>query len=150
MTSIWKPTIYSTKWLKRSSCISITTIRIIVSLWSSARHHMMTRVLLTSSNISPAVEVRNLQSSFFNLTSTDPGEKYPVRDPFFKMIKRSLNTYMNAWTGPDFTCYPFSSANAKDFRNLMEVYMANTFSPLLRKSDFQQEGWRYDLEKETG
>ena len=37
------------------------------------------------------------------------GAKYPVRDPFMNMIKRSLNTYMNAWTGPDFTCYPFSS-----------------------------------------
>ncbi|KAL4435266.1 hypothetical protein ABPG74_017358 [Tetrahymena malaccensis] len=77
-------------------------------------------------------------------------EKYPVRDPFFKMIKRSLNTYMNAWTGPDFTCYPFSSQNPKDFKNLMEVYLANTFSPLLKKSDFQQEGWRYDFDEETG
>ena len=37
---------------------------------------------------------------------------YPVRDPFFNMIKRSLNTYMNAWTGSDFTMYPFSSQNA--------------------------------------
>jgi Zn-dependent M16 (insulinase) family peptidase len=35
--------------------------------------------------------------------------KYPVRDPFFNMIKRSLNTYMNAWTGSDFTMYPFST-----------------------------------------
>jgi hypothetical protein len=26
-------------------------------------------------------------------------EKYPVRDPFFNMLKRSLNTYMNAYTG---------------------------------------------------
>lgn len=26
-------------------------------------------------------------------------EKYPVRDPFFNMLKRSINTYMNAWTG---------------------------------------------------
>lgn len=26
-------------------------------------------------------------------------EKYPVRDPFFNMLNRSLNTYMNAWTG---------------------------------------------------
>lgn len=24
--------------------------------------------------------------------------KYPVRDPFFNMLRRSLNTYMNAWT----------------------------------------------------
>lgn len=59
-----------------------------------------------------------------------------MRDPFFKMIKRSLNTYMNAWTGPDFTCYPFSSQNSKDFYNLMDVYLANTFCPLLKQSDF--------------
>ena len=36
-------------------------------------------------------------------------KKYPVRDPFFNMLNRSLNTYMNAWTGSDFTMYPFSS-----------------------------------------
>lgn len=42
-------------------------------------------------------------------------EKYPVRDPFFNMIKRSLNTYMNAWTGPDFTGYPFSTQNVADY-----------------------------------
>ena len=39
------------------------------------------------------------------------GEKYPVRDPVMKMIKRSLNSYMNAWTGADFTGYPFSTTN---------------------------------------
>ena len=36
-------------------------------------------------------------------------KNYPIRDPFFNMINRSLNTYMNAWTGPDFTMYPFST-----------------------------------------
>lgn len=28
--------------------------------------------------------------------------------------------------------------------------MANTFSPLLRKNDYLQEGWRYDFDKESG
>lgn len=73
-------------------------------------------------------------------------KKYPVRDPFFNMLKRSLNTYMNAWTGPDFTSYPFSTVNEKDFYNLLEVYAEATFNPLLRKNDFMQEGWRYELE----
>lgn len=73
-------------------------------------------------------------------------QKYPVRDPFFNMIKRSLNTYMNAWTGPDFTSYPFSSANKKDFYNLLSVYGESVFKPLLRKTDFMQEGWRLELE----
>ena len=33
-------------------------------------------------------------------------QKYPLKDPFFLMIRRSLNTFMNAFTGSDFTCYP--------------------------------------------
>ena len=39
-------------------------------------------------------------------------ERFPVRDPFFLMLRRSLTTYMNAWTGADFTMYPFSTVNA--------------------------------------
>jgi len=75
-------------------------------------------------------------------------KQYPVRDPFFKMIKRSLNTYMNAWTGSDFTMYPFSSQNEKDFENLMRVYLDATFFPLLRKDDFMQEGHRLEFIKD--
>ena len=44
--------------------------------------------------------------------------KYPVRDPFFMMIRRSLNTFMNAFTSSDWTAYPFASQNKKDFNNL--------------------------------
>ena len=51
--------------------------------------------------------------------ATCGSEKYEIRDPFMKMVKRSLNTFMNAMTGPDFTSYPFSTANEKDFENLM-------------------------------
>ena len=71
--------------------------------------------------------------------------KYPVRDPFMNMIRRSLNTYMNAWTGPDFTSYPYSTVNAADFYNLMSVYAESVFKPLLRKTDFLQEGWRLEF-----
>ena len=45
---------------------------------------------------------------------------FPVRDPFFSMLKRSLNTFMNALTSSDWTLYPFASQNEKDFYNLME------------------------------
>lgn len=31
-------------------------------------------------------------------------EKYPVRDPFFKMLNRSLATFMNAFTGKIESC----------------------------------------------
>ena len=43
-------------------------------------------------------------------------EKFPVRDPFFMMIRRSLNTFMNAFTSSDWTAYPFASQNKKRFR----------------------------------
>ena len=92
-------------------------------------------------------------------------EKYPCRDPFFKMLTRSLSTYMNAWTCecestfcagvclpaclpllfhyavcclvPDFTMYPFASQNAQDFSNLMAVYLDCVFFPKLTEMDFK-------------
>mmetsp|Transcript_30089 Transcript_30089/g.39933 ORF Transcript_30089/g.39933 Transcript_30089/m.39933 type:complete len:268 (+) Transcript_30089:47-850(+) len=77
--------------------------------------------------------------------ATCGSKHYPVRDPFFNMIKRSLNTYMNAWTGSDFTMYPFSSQNAQDFRNLLSVYTDMAFSPNLNYYDFRQEGHRLEF-----
>ena len=70
---------------------------------------------------------------------------YPVRDPFFNMIKRSLNTFMNAMTGSDFTIYPFSSQNAQDFRNLLSVYTDSAFLPNLSYLDFRQEGHKLEF-----
>ncbi|KAJ3120662.1 Mitochondrial presequence protease [Nowakowskiella sp. JEL0407] len=71
-------------------------------------------------------------------------QKYPVRDPFFKMLNRSMSTFMNAMTGSDMTMYPFSTENPKDFYNLMNVYLDATFAPRLRALDFKQEGWRLE------
>src|SRR4029077_1770403 len=48
-------------------------------------------------------------------------KRFPVRDPFFSMTRRSLATFMNAFTSADWTMYPFSTRNAKDFTNLLEV-----------------------------
>lgn len=70
---------------------------------------------------------------------------YPVRDPFFSMIKRSLNTFMNALTSSDWTLYPFSSQNEKDFYNLLGIYLDAAFFPLLRERDFHQEGHRLEF-----
>ncbi|KIX00344.1 uncharacterized protein Z518_10483 [Rhinocladiella mackenziei CBS 650.93] len=69
-------------------------------------------------------------------------EKYPVRDPFFKMMPRSLANFMNAFTSADYTSYPFATTNPQDFRNLSSVYLDATLHPLLKRSDFLQEGWR--------
>ena len=70
--------------------------------------------------------------------------KFPVRDPFMKMLNRSLSTFMNAMTGPDYTLYPFSTCNEQDYYNLMSVYLDSVFKPLLREQDFLQEGWRLE------
>ncbi len=71
--------------------------------------------------------------------------RYPVRDPFFMMIRRSLNTFMNAFTSSDWTAYPFASQNKKDFNNLLDVYLDAAFFPLLDERDFAQEGHRLEF-----
>ena len=71
--------------------------------------------------------------------------KYPVRDPFFMMIRRSLNTFMNAFTSSDWTAYPFASQNKKDFNNLLDVYLDAVFFSRLDELDFCQEGHRIEF-----
>ena len=71
-------------------------------------------------------------------------KKYPVRDPFFMMIRRSLNTFMNAFTSSDWTAYPFATLNDKDFNNLLSVYLDSSFFPNLDELDFCQEGHRLE------
>ena len=72
-------------------------------------------------------------------------KKYPVRDPFFMMIRRSLNTFMNAFTSSDWTAYPFATLNDKDFNNLLGVYLDSSFFPNLDNLDFAQEGHRLEF-----
>ena len=72
-------------------------------------------------------------------------EKFPVRDPFFMMIRRSLNTFMNAMTSSDWTAYPFASQNRKDFNNLLDVYLDAVFFSRLDPLDFAQEGHRLEF-----
>jgi hypothetical protein len=73
-------------------------------------------------------------------------QKFPVRDPFFSMTRRSLATFMNAFTSADWTMYPFSSRNQKDFKNLLDVYLDATFFPRLDEDSFKQEGIRFEFE----
>jgi presequence protease len=72
-------------------------------------------------------------------------QKYPVRDPFFMMVRRSLNTFMNAFTSSDWTAYPFASQNTKDFNNLLDVYLDAVFFSRLDELDFAQEGHRLEF-----
>ena len=73
-------------------------------------------------------------------------QRYPVRDPFFSMTRRSLATFMNAFTGSDWTMYLFSTRNAKDYRNLLDVYLDAAFFPRLSEDSFKQEGIRFEFE----
>lgn len=72
--------------------------------------------------------------------------KFPVKDPFFSMNRRSLNTFMNALTGSDFTCYPAATQIEKDFYNLLDVYLDAVFHPNLNLLSFKQEGHRLEFE----
>jgi Zn-dependent M16 (insulinase) family peptidase len=72
-------------------------------------------------------------------------KRYPVRDPFFMMTRRSLNTFMNAMTSSDWTAYPFASVNRKDFDNLLDVYLDAVFFSRLDPMDFAQEGHRVEF-----
>ena len=75
--------------------------------------------------------------------------KYPVKEPFVELLKGSLQTFLNAFTYPDKTCYPVASQNLKDFYNLVDVYLDAVFYPRITPLIFQQEGWHYELEKEN-
>lgn len=74
-------------------------------------------------------------------------KKYPVKEPFMELVKGSLQTFLNAMTGPDVTMYPFASTNDKDFLNLMDVYLDAVFFPKIYEKEeiFLQEGWHYDI-----
>jgi len=73
-------------------------------------------------------------------------QRYPVRAPFFSMLRRSTATFMNAMTYADRTVYPFASTDRNDFFNLLDVYLDATFFPRLDYLNFLQEGWRHTLE----
>ena len=66
--------------------------------------------------------------------------RFPVREPFFEMIKMSMATFINAMTGEDSTYYPVASNVAKDLFNLAEVYFDAVFHPLLTEQTFRREG----------
>ena len=70
--------------------------------------------------------------------------KYPVKEPFVELLKGSLQTFLNAMTYPDKTCYPVASQNVQDLYNLADVYMDAVFYPRITPFIFQQEGWHLE------
>lgn len=73
-------------------------------------------------------------------------KKYPSKEPFVELLKGSLQTFLNAFTYPDKTCYPVASTNLQDFYNLVDVYLDAVFHPLITRATFEQEGWHIDAE----
>ena len=73
-------------------------------------------------------------------------ETYPVKEPFKELRKGSLNTFLNAFTGPDRTMYPVASQNRQDFYNLVSVYLDAVFKPFLTRETLQNQGWHYETD----
>ncbi|HMP74018.1 MAG TPA: insulinase family protein [Kiritimatiellia bacterium] len=71
---------------------------------------------------------------------------YPTKEPFVELLKGSLQTFLNAFTYPDKTCYPVASQNLKDFYNLIDIYMDAVLHPLLTRETYLQEAWHYEQE----
>ena len=75
-------------------------------------------------------------------------DKYTSKEPFVELLKGSLQTFLNAFTYPDRTCYPVASQNTKDFYNLVNVYLDAVLHPRAKRDPtvLAQEGWHYELE----
>ena len=72
-------------------------------------------------------------------------KKYPIRSVFTELIKNSVATFLNAFTSVEWTAYPFSSTNHKDFHNVMDVYMDAIFHPKLDEIDFKSEAYHLEF-----
>lgn len=73
-------------------------------------------------------------------------ERFPVREPFFEMIKSSPAGFINAMTSQMWTIYPICTTLESDFWNLAEVYADAVFRPLLTLETFEREGHHLKLE----
>lgn len=71
-------------------------------------------------------------------------ERYPLKDPFFELVKGSVAGFINAMTWPDRTVYPFATDHPRDFVNLLRVYLDAVFAPRLTRETFDQEGWHLE------
>lgn len=75
--------------------------------------------------------------------------KYKTKDPFVHLLKGSLQTFLNAFTYPDRTCYVVASQNEKDFYNLVNVYADAVYHPRAVSDPMvhAQEGWHLELDE---
>lgn len=76
--------------------------------------------------------------------------KYPLKEPFVELLKGSVQTFLNALTFPDKTCYPVASQNVQDFYNLIDVYLDGVFYPRLSPEILAQEGQHLKWHEQQG
>lgn len=76
----------------------------------------------------------------------DGTQKYPVKDLFSEMSKRSFSTYMNAMTANQWTSFPFSTINKQDYFNILDVYLDSCFHPQLNAVNFMSECFHVEFE----
>lgn len=76
----------------------------------------------------------------------DGSERFPVRNLFRVMRKRSLATYLDGFIRSDSTGYVASSRNKRDFMNLAAVMLDAVFFPLLEEESFWREAWHLEFE----
>ncbi len=72
-------------------------------------------------------------------------ERFPVKEPFFELIKSSPAGFINAMTSDVFTIYPICTTLEGDFFNLADVYADAVFHPLLTQDTFEREGHHLEL-----
>ena len=77
-------------------------------------------------------------------------DKFPVKEPFVNLLKTSMQTFLNALTFPDKTCYPVASCNLQDFYNLVDVYIDAVFHPRIDENVLRQEGWHLEADSPEG
>ena len=73
-------------------------------------------------------------------------ERFPCRRAFFAMLGRTLSTTMNAATTEDCTTFHFATRSLADYENLLSVHLDAAFFPCLDRLDFEQEGWRVEID----
>ncbi|MBY0584544.1 insulinase family protein [Murdochiella sp. Marseille-P8839] len=73
--------------------------------------------------------------------------KFRTKEPFWDLLKSSLQTFLNAMTFPDRTVYPVASRNDTDFMHLTEMYLDAVFYPQAVQDPliFEQEGWHKEI-----
>lgn len=76
-------------------------------------------------------------------------KNFPVSNIFFKLNKKSVNSYLNAWTSSDWTAYLLATPNQKDFFNLLTVYLDCIYQSQLTPEVFAQEGHRLQYNPES-